>query len=252
MVDQAMRAIAEPRRREILRLIQHTETSSGEIAAHFDVSGPAISQHLRVLADAGLVTVRRQGTRRIYRARPEGLAELKEYLDEFWGDRLEVLKRVAEVEERRLRMAMSSGSEALERQVRIAARPETVFSFFTDPEKMVRWKGIEASLDPRPGGVYRVNMNGRDVASGQYVEVVPHTRVVFTWGWEGEGTAFPPGSSTVEISLIPDGDGTIVRLRHLGLPADQRDPHQEGWDHYLARLTTVAEGRDPGPDPWAA
>ena len=149
-------------------------------------------------------------------------------------------------------MAIPGATDAVEREVRIAARPETVFPFFTDPEKMMRWKGISVTLDPKPGGVYRVDMNGHDVASGQYVEVVPFTRVVFTWGWEGKYSVVPPGSSTVEISLIPDGGGTIVRLRHLGLPADQRDPHQEGWEHYLARLTIVAEGRNPGPDPWAA
>ena len=149
-------------------------------------------------------------------------------------------------------MTTPSEADALEREVRIAAKPETIFPFFTDPSKMVRWKGIDATLDPRPGGVYRVNINGSSIAHGEYVEIVPHSRVVFTWGWEGEGSLLPPGSTTLEISLIPDGDATIVRLRHLGLPADQRDGHAEGWDHYLPRLATVAEGRDPGTDPWAA
>ena len=110
-------------------------------------------------------------------------------------------------------MATTSSGDVVEKEVRIAARPETIFSFFTDPALMVKWKGIEATLDPKPGGVYRVSINGRDVASGAYVEVVPHTRVVFTWGWEGEGSAVPPGTSTVEITLVPDGAETIVRLR---------------------------------------
>ena len=143
-------------------------------------------------------------------------------------------------------------SEVLEREIRVAASPETVFSFFTDPEKMTRWKGKSATLDPRPGGIYRVDMNGRDIARGEYVEVVPHSRVEFTWGWEGEGSPLPPGSSTVEVSFIPDGDGTIVRLRHLGLPADQRDAHAEGWSHYMARLAVAGAGEAPGADPWAA
>lgn len=108
------------------------------------------------------------------------------------------------------------------REVRIAARPETISTFFTDQTKMVRWKGTTATLDPRPGGVYRVNVTGWDVARGEYVEIVPNTRVVFTWGSKAEGSPVPPGSSTVEISLIPDRDGTIVRLRHLNLPTDQR------------------------------
>lgn len=146
----------------------------------------------------------------------------------------------------------ASDSDAIEVEVRIAARPEIVFSFFIDPAKMMRWKGISASLDPRPGGIYRVDINGRDVARGEYLEVAPYSRVVFTWGWEGEGSPLPPGSSTVEVTLIPDGDGTLVRLRHRGLPLDQRDSHAEGWNHYLPRLAIAAAGGDPGPDPWAA
>ena len=103
MIDSALRAIAEPRRREILRLVHSQERTSGEIAAHFEVTRPAISQHLGVLAAAGLVTVRREGTKRLYRARQERLAELRNFLDEFWGERLEVLARQAEAEERRSR-----------------------------------------------------------------------------------------------------------------------------------------------------
>ena len=95
------RVIAEPRRREILRLIWERELGSGEIASRFDVTGPAISQHLRVLVDAGMVTVRREGTRRLYRARPEGLEELRSFLDAFWEDGLGHLKEEAEAEERR-------------------------------------------------------------------------------------------------------------------------------------------------------
>jgi DNA-binding transcriptional ArsR family regulator len=98
-VDLAIRAIAEPRRREILTLIQERELPAGQIASHFDVTRPAISQHLRVLVDAGLVTERRQGTRRLYRARPEGLAELREYFEGFWGGRLWLLKQAAERDE---------------------------------------------------------------------------------------------------------------------------------------------------------
>jgi uncharacterized protein YndB with AHSA1/START domain len=142
--------------------------------------------------------------------------------------------------------------DVLEREIRIAARPEIVFSFFVDPAKMARWKGLRATLDPRPGGVYRVDINGRDVARGEYLEVTPHNRIVFTWGWEGDGSPLPPGASTVEVSLAPDGDGTIVRLRHLGLPNPPLfELHAAGWDHYLPRLMAACEGRDPGPDPRA-
>jgi uncharacterized protein YndB with AHSA1/START domain len=138
----------------------------------------------------------------------------------------------------------------VEREVRIEAPPEVVFKFFVDPEHMIRWKGIEATLDPRPGGVYRVNVTGGEIARGEYVEVTPNERVVFTWGWEGEGNPVPPGASTVEVTLVPDGGDTIVRLRHHGLPGGPEDRHVDGWEHYLARLAVAAAGGDAGPDPW--
>jgi len=100
-VEAALRAIAEPRRRQILRLVRDAELSAGEIASHFDVTRSAVSQHLRVLKDAGLLAERRNGTRRIYRIRPEGLAELREFIDGLWEVKLAALKRVAEAEERR-------------------------------------------------------------------------------------------------------------------------------------------------------
>ena len=101
-METALKAIAAPRRRAILRLVRDEELSAGEIASHFgDVTRPAVSQHLTLLKEAGLVDERRNGTRRLYRARPEGLAELREFLEEFWDARLEALKREAEQEQRR-------------------------------------------------------------------------------------------------------------------------------------------------------
>jgi DNA-binding transcriptional ArsR family regulator len=98
-VEAALKAIAAPRRRQILTLVRDGELSAGEIAGHFDVTRPAVSQHLNVLKEAGLVTERRNGTRRLYRARPEGLAQLKAFLEEFWEERLDALKAEAEREE---------------------------------------------------------------------------------------------------------------------------------------------------------
>ena len=100
-MEAAVKAIAAPRRRQILTLVREDELSAGEIAAHFYVTRPAVSQHLNVLKEAGLVSERRNGTRRLYRARPEGLAELKEFLEEFWDERPSALKREAEKEERK-------------------------------------------------------------------------------------------------------------------------------------------------------
>ena len=100
-MEAALKAIAAPHRRQILALVRDGELAAGEIAAHFDVSRPAVSQHLNVLKEAGLVTERRNGTRRLYRARPEGFAELRAFLEGFWDDRLDALKREAEKEERK-------------------------------------------------------------------------------------------------------------------------------------------------------
>jgi DNA-binding transcriptional ArsR family regulator len=95
-MEQALRAIADPGRRQILSLVRDRERAAGEIAAQFDVSWPAISQHLRVLREAGLVSERREGTKRYYRARPEGLREVRSFLDGFWDERLEILKQEVE------------------------------------------------------------------------------------------------------------------------------------------------------------
>ena len=102
-MEAALKAIAEPRRRQILELVRDRELAAGEIAAHFDVTRPAVSQHLTVLKEAGLVHERRNGTRRLYSVRPEGFADVKSFLESFWDERLAALKREAEREERRKR-----------------------------------------------------------------------------------------------------------------------------------------------------
>jgi DNA-binding transcriptional ArsR family regulator len=99
-MDAALQAIGDPSRRKILRLVWARELPAGEIARHFDVTRPAISQHIRVLKDAGLLTERRDGTRRLYRARPEGLDEVRAFFDSLWDDSLERLKDAAERHER--------------------------------------------------------------------------------------------------------------------------------------------------------
>jgi DNA-binding transcriptional ArsR family regulator len=100
-MDLAARAVAEPRRREILALVRDEELSAGEIASNFTVSRPAISQHLAVLREAGLLSERRDGTRRLYRVRPEGMADLCDFLNRFWINRLERLRLAAELEQQR-------------------------------------------------------------------------------------------------------------------------------------------------------
>jgi uncharacterized protein YndB with AHSA1/START domain len=147
-------------------------------------------------------------------------------------------------------MTSAQTDDVVERELRIAASPSTVFSYFVDPEKLKRWQCVEAQIDPRPGGAYRLNITGKAVATGEYLEVVPNTRIVMTWGWEDEAIEVPPGSSRVEFIFTADGDGTIVRLRHSNLPSSRRDNHGEGWTHYMERLGIAAAGGDPGKDSW--
>jgi uncharacterized protein YndB with AHSA1/START domain len=131
-------------------------------------------------------------------------------------------------------------SVMIEREIFIAASAETIFPFFVDPARMAQWIGQQHALDARPGGIFRATLSADAVASGRYTEIVPHRRVAFTWGWEGRED-LPPGRSLVEIELEPRDGGTLVRLRHSGLPVDAGAPftpeeHGERWAHYLAGL----------------
>lgn len=133
---------------------------------------------------------------------------------------------------------------AIEITQRIEAPPEIVFSYLTDSRRFVRWMGVGAELDPRPGGRYRIDVDGEHIASGEYQEVDPPRRLVMSWGWEGHPTV-PPGSTTVEITLTPHQGATVLRLRHLGLPNEgERRQHTDGWNQYAGHLAEVAT--DPG------
>ena len=135
------------------------------------------------------------------------------------------------------------------REVQIAAPPTTVFAFLTDPQKILRWMGTEATLEPHPGGIYLLNVTGQDVARGKFIEVIPVHRLAYSFGWDEHDKNVPPGSSLIEIDLIEQPGGTLLRLTHTGLPnAKQCAEHADGWAHYLGRLAEVAAGRDPGPD----
>ena len=151
-------------------------------------------------------------------------------------------------------MESTTESVSVVRELVIDASPETVWEFLVDPEKAVRWMGTAASLDPRPGGEYRVEVIPGHTAVGEFVELDPPNRLVYTWGWEpGEDGAasVPPGGSTVEVELVRSGGGTALRFTHRDLPsAATAESHGHGWDHYLARLAIAGAGGDPGPDPW--
>ena len=139
-------------------------------------------------------------------------------------------------------------SDTIQREVTIDADAATVFAFFTDPERLMRWIGVAAELEARPGGMMLVEVIPAAVARGEFKEVVPVSRLAYTWGWEGREKV-PPGSSLIEVDLTPKNGSTIVRFKHSGLPPEEVPAHRDGWNHYLNRLVIAAAGGDPGPDP---
>jgi uncharacterized protein YndB with AHSA1/START domain len=147
-------------------------------------------------------------------------------------------------------MDAATETTVYERTLSIDASPETVWEFLVDPEKLMRWKGINTDLDPQPGGSFRCEVIPGHTARGEYVELDKPNRLVFTWGWDGSADV-PPGSSTVVIELATDGKGTSLRFVHKDLPsAEAVASHTHGWDHYLPRLEIAAGGGNPGEDPW--
>jgi uncharacterized protein YndB with AHSA1/START domain len=134
--------------------------------------------------------------------------------------------------------AATPSTAPLVASVRIAARPDVVFGYFTDPAMITRWLAETATLDARPGGGFEIDVAGNPVR-GEFVEVDAPHRVVFTWGVEGEA-GMPPGSTTVEVVLAADGEDTVVTLTHRGLTGDFRRSHEEGWNRRLGALAPVA------------
>jgi len=130
---------------------------------------------------------------------------------------------------------------------RIDAPPSVVYAYLTDSEKWVRWQGVNATIEAKRGGIFALAMANGTSARGQFVELIPDHRVVFTWGWI-DHPGVPPGSSTVEIDLVSEGEGTLLKLTHRGLPPDEVAVHTSGWTHYTSRLAIVAGGGETGPD----
>ena len=134
------------------------------------------------------------------------------------------------------------------REVEIAAPPATVFAFLTDPDKIMRWIGTEATVQPHLDGLYLVNVAGKTMAEGRFTEVVPVHRLAYSFGWQGREDN-PPGSGLIENDLVEREGGTLLHFTHSGLPdAEACAAHERGWVLYLGRLTLAAAGGDPGPD----
>jgi uncharacterized protein YndB with AHSA1/START domain len=139
-------------------------------------------------------------------------------------------------------MPEATETEAIVSEIQIDASPETVFAFFTEPDKLTRWLATEATLDPRPGGINHQThaaKSGPFFMRGEFLEVEPPSRVVFTWGYENADVEVEPGGSTVEVTFEPVGGGTLVRLVHRGLPESELAAHREGWTTMLGRLAAA-------------
>jgi uncharacterized protein YndB with AHSA1/START domain len=141
---------------------------------------------------------------------------------------------------------MTREDGTIERDIFIAAPPETVFEFLTDARLMAQWLGSFYELDPRPGGVFQVEVSPGNIAVVKYTEIVPIRRVAFTWGWNSlrpDLAALGPGESLVEIELERREGGTHLRLRHSRLPEELRPIHNERWTAHLGRLTLLFDAR---------
>jgi uncharacterized protein YndB with AHSA1/START domain len=144
-----------------------------------------------------------------------------------------------------------AASEPIVKEIFIEATPEEIFPYLTRSEKYVLWMGLTAEIEARPGGIFKLDPNTLDVIHGEFLEVSPPKRVVFTWGWKEPGHPVPAGSTRVEIDLIAQDGGTILRLTHFHVPDVIRQRHEFGWTHYLGRLKIVMAGGDPGADPYS-
>jgi uncharacterized protein (TIGR03086 family) len=243
-VPDLVAVLSEPNRRRLLELLLAGERPVGQLATEFGITRSAVSQHLGVLSNAGLVQARQDGRFRYYRLDPEGMAALRDALDVFWTHEIEQLAAARPPDKGDLNMTA-------EKSVLVPLDPDETFALLTEPERLRRWQAVTARVELRAGGGYRWTVIPGHTAAGTITEIEPGKRIVFTWGWE-DSDDLPPGASTVTITLEPAQGGTTVRLVHSGLTTEQAAGHLEGWNHYGERLVAAAEHGDAGADEWAA
>ena len=122
-------------------------------------------------------------------------------------------------------------SESLHHEMTVNTDAATIFAFFTDPERLIRWMGVAAELKPEQRRDHAARSRSGRVARGEFKEVIPVSRLAYTFGWEGREKV-PPGSSLIEFDSIPKNGSTLVRFTHSGLPPEEVAPHREGWSHF--------------------
>ncbi len=249
----AMDALGDPTRRAIFEQLRRGPRAVGEIAAELPVSRPAVSQHLRVLKDAGLVTERREGTRRLYRLDPDGLGELRGYFDRFWDAALADFKAAAEASERRKRMSTQAETLTIRKSVTVNCSPEHAFAVYT--EGIGTWWpfathsiGSEgkppetAVFEPRVGGrLYERMTDGEEHDWATVTAWEPPRRFVIDWHVNPESP-----STEVEVTFSRQGDGTRVDVEHRGWEsygekaAESFAGYNSGWDVVLAPFVEKA------------
>lgn len=250
-MDIALKALADENRRRILQLIAHGEMSVGELVRDLAITQPAVSQHLAVLREAGLVRERKDANRRFYRMRPDGMAAVRLFFDHFWDERLDGLREAAE-NDRLLPAVAKDQRITIEREVVIAAPVDVVWRYLTEAGKLVQWMGVSARIDATRGSAYDIEVvPGRHV-TGVILAVDPPARLVQSWGWDGVGSVVS-GSTIVTFDLMPVVTGTLLHLTHSDLPTPgATGTHSRGWQHYLERLQRAAGGKRVTRDPWVA
>ena len=235
--DALLAAVLEPRRRAILRVLEaEGGLPVGRLAQNFDVSRPAISQHLAVLKDAGLVEMRSEKGRNTYRVVDARVAEARTAIAELGSDLPGAAHASANVAAPATDPSLGPPDLALEQHA--LAPPPRVFAAAATKAGQAVWIG-RAEADASEGGRFRIDLGG-DIAAGTYHAVDAPRHLAFGWGQEGGGP-FGPDTSRVDLHFTPTATGTLIRLEHRGLPTAAHAPHLASWAHHLPRLAAAAE-----------
>jgi DNA-binding transcriptional ArsR family regulator/uncharacterized protein YndB with AHSA1/START domain len=268
--DELFRALAAPRRRQILRLVAQEELAAGEIASAFDVTRTAVSQHLSVLRSADLLTERREGARRLYRANPDRIAALRTALDELWASSLDLGRRLVEADRDARGGDLVSGAEALPDNVRplrppirqsTLVRSDAAHTFAVFTGRLAEWWPLvpfslggervrEVTLEPRVGGrVYETWDDGTTCDGGEILQWQPPSGLTMTWNATGTPTCVElrfraSGSRLTEVQLEHRGWDALTE-RELGedcaLPGGYLGgSFAQGWTTILGRLADTA------------
>jgi DNA-binding transcriptional ArsR family regulator/uncharacterized protein YndB with AHSA1/START domain len=254
----AMDALGDPTRRAIFERLQSGPRAVGELARELPVSRPAVSQHLKVLKDAGLVRDQADGTRRLYQIDPAGLAALRSYLETFWDVALSDFRAAAEHEREERRMSTQMTIEPIVRSVTVQCPVERAFEVYTGG--IGRWwplethsiavgsggKAVNAVIEPRAGGrMFEVQADGKDAPWGTVDVWDPPHRLVISWRVNPEA----PAPTEIEVTFTADGDATRVDVEHRGWERLGMERGQEarasygsddGWGLVLSRYAEEA------------